>query len=640
MQEQFSKPLKDYDSDGYASVRSKVFESFNQLSSSGYVDWNTVFARLNEVNKELENKGFPKYSLNTDTQIDMAKFLVGNGYIALNPSIEFQNKVYKEHYDELSSIFNLTPEMSLQEANIEMQRSLLESPENINSITERLLDINNKLKNEEALEEDDLQFITTLGINLIEENGSLSNQTNIANIENSISGYNDYSINLRKIYKTRKDAYDKFVNNSSKETLHENFKEVVYSFLSGVGIPATGADPETLQVLIDKFLPQFIQQLDESNNLAQADENKSDEEKAKFQEDTDIIKVILNNLLVTKKFDQEELNISAKRQLLLEYGRQLKDSNSAVDSVFLDELEKEYKEIEHIINKNRTNYEAGDAIDSLFNELSAFDELIKYSKENLKINQLLEMLKKFEFSLLGFKGPESFFQVIQNNIDDFSNNVVLKSDFIRSDLQIQQMERASYVIEGVNAVLNSMSTSGLSDGNLYGMNVLMNKYLEKKGEAPKYEFVDDYTAEIIRKDLNIIKSKIDYLLNLARNNAVSLVDNDNKVKDKYLEVMQKQYLDKEFNLSLVNLTFNGKPIFTSDDLEKYNNIENLEQRIIEVEEDFYNKFYSLPGNTSEKLDILFQNFIKSNDLYKSGKDIIESPDSTLTSDFTGFELID
>ena len=117
-------------------------------------------------------------------------------------------------------------------------------------------------------------------------------------------------------------------------------------------------------------------------------------------------------------------------------------------------------------------------------------------------------------------------------------------------------------------------------------------------------------------------------------------DNDNKIKDKYLEVMQKQYLDKEFNLSLVNLTFNGKPIFTSDDLEKYNDIENLEQRIIEIEEDFYNKFHSLPGNTSEKLDILFKNFIKSNDLYKSGKDIIESPDSTLTSDFAGFELID
>ena len=38
MQEQASKSLKSYDDDGYASIRSKVFESFNQLSDSGYAN--------------------------------------------------------------------------------------------------------------------------------------------------------------------------------------------------------------------------------------------------------------------------------------------------------------------------------------------------------------------------------------------------------------------------------------------------------------------------------------------------------------------------------------------------------------------------------------------------------------------------
>ena len=640
MQEQASKSLKSYDDDGYASIRSKVFESFNQLSDSGYANWNEIFSRLNEVNKELESKGFPKYSLDTNTQLDMAKFLTDNGYISLNASVEHQNKLYEENFNELSQHFNITQDMSLQDAALVIENSLKESPSNILETANQLANINNKLKNNESLSKEELSFVAELGISLISENNSLSNTTNVENIENAIEHYNDYSQDLRKTHSTKKSLYDSFLEKLDTEPLHDNFKEVAYNFLKVVGIPVTGGDPETIQEIINKFLPKFIQQLDESNNIIQSDEEKSDEEKLEFQENNEVVKTILSNLKVTKKIDQDELSISAKRQLLLEYGRQLKENNLAVDNIFLEELEKEYRLTEDIINKNRNNYDLEDSVDALFNDLNEIDNLIEYSKSNLKVNQLLEILKKFEISLLGFKGPESFFQVIQDNVENFSKNVTLKSDFIRSDVQIQQIERASYVLEAIGAVLNSMSTSGIKDGNLYGMNVMMNKYLEKKGENPKYEFVDDYTAEIIRKDLNIIKSKVDYLLNLAKNNAVSIVEGDNQIRDKFFEVVSKQYLDKDFKVSLINLTFDGKPIFSSDDLDKFNSIDDIEQKIIEIEETFYNNFHKLPGTIEEKLNSVFSAFINESDPNKSKKDIIESQDSSLTADFNGLELSD
>jgi hypothetical protein len=49
--------------------------------------------------------------------------------------------------------------------------------------------------------------------------------------------------------------------------------------------------------------------------------------------------------------------------------------------------------------------------------------------------------------------------VLQDNINFFGKNVEVKSDFMRSDVQIEQIKKARYVLDAVKSVLAAMSST-------------------------------------------------------------------------------------------------------------------------------------------------------------------------------------
>jgi signal transduction histidine kinase len=77
---------------------------------------------------------------------------------------------------------------------------------------------------------------------------------------------------------------------------------------------------------------------------------------------------------------------------------------------------------------------------------------------------------------------------------------------------------------------------------------------------------------VMIKDLNLIESKLRYLKKLAENNSATIVENQARIQKSLIDGIAKQSMDKNFNLSLVNLKFNGKSVFSSDDIEKINAI--------------------------------------------------------------------
>lgn len=140
--------------------------------------------------------------------------------------------------------------------------------------------------------------------------------------------------------------------------------------------------------------------------------------------------------------------------------------------------------------------------------------------------------------------------------------------------------------------------------------------------------------------MNLIESKLRYLKKLAENNSATIVENQARIQKSLIDGIAKQSMDKNFNLSLVNLKFNGKSVFTSDDIEKINAIQDPELKLIEIEHRFYTNFHKEPGSCKRKLDSLFSSFILNGDREGFAESIIESRDSNLVEDFSRLEIGD
>ena len=142
MNENFSKTLKDYDKDGYASIRSGFYEALNDIGS-GKLDYIKGLQRLNEVNKRLIDGGFLKIDLDTDTSISLGKFLVENGYIKEGLSEKekyeisqkylplFKEKLGKEGLSEEEVDF----EIQLDEETDKIRKKLALSNVDLNNLT-------------------------------------------------------------------------------------------------------------------------------------------------------------------------------------------------------------------------------------------------------------------------------------------------------------------------------------------------------------------------------------------------------------------------------------------------------------------------------------------------------------------------
>lgn len=102
-------------------------------------------------------------------------------------------------------------------------------------------------------------------------------------------------------------------------------------------------------------------------------------------------------------------------------------------------------------------YEGTPQYDSLVDDYNNIDKIL--ASNNFKINQLYDKLKQFEIELFGWSGPSSIFDVLKENIVSFDSIVKTESDFVRTPVQLAQIDRALQTLEMVESVLTAMSTT-------------------------------------------------------------------------------------------------------------------------------------------------------------------------------------
>lgn len=693
----FSKSLKDYDKDGYASIKSGFFNILHNIgdSSEGKINYIDALKRLNEVNYELVKNGFLKHSLETDTNVSVGKFLVDNGYILEGIDPEKRAKLANEYQEKLlkyigfegpidtdiQTVLNQKEQLNTvikkvksqvpnyEELTIEEYLPLIfgESVDlgdetiQLNLTTEELAILQNDVKPQIDIYNYDVlleQIVNKVGLS-----GEITSEDlNAAGLQESNTGNLevDYNTNLEALknalnasranyesiaYKKVGNKYDEEFDNLLSEwdsqinvwsDLSEENKEGIINYLDNVGLPSSGFNTETLQTILNQYNAEFAKQIDAE--IIKVSSLEDSEEKDLQLAQYEAMKTNLKNF---KVMQTSNLEISARRALLISYGEELMKQSAAFSEEHIAELKKESKFIDDFLQDNwQAEQEKPEEYEKLEKQYNQIQTILKYAESNYKINELFKKLKEFEIEIFGWAGPISFFDILQDNIDFFGTKVEVKSDFVRSDVQIEQIKKARYIINAVKSVTNAMSSTKWGVDNLYGMNVMLNKALEKEGLAPAYELLDSQATSTIFKDLNLIESKLIYFEDLAKHNAISIIDNDNRIKDAFITQVTKQYLNKDFETSLINLKINGKSLFSADDLLKINDISDPEFKLITIEDIFYTRFHEINLSLEEKLSQLFEKFIDKNNPSQSIEDLKTSKDSVLTSDFAGFELLD
>ena len=661
MNEKMSKSIKDYDADGYASVRSRFYSILHNVydgtekTLGGKIPIYAALARLNEVNRTLKENNFPTHTLDSQTDISVGQFLVDSGFIeeTLNPeemnatNIKHISKIaqhlgiergvdedddsyvsrVKEDFKEKLSFSSATntvvdkiekafpdyKEMSVLELTSKLENSNQFTPEEM-SLVYTLFPAYTELYQQAVVyqtieekvikgEEISSEELTTLGLALTED----------MTPEDKVKALSDYGLKLKEQLKEASSQKSNLEIDSDLNTylsdykveitqgreLAEENKEQAVRIIDALGLPST------------EFSVKVVKE-----QLAQLSE------KGQF------------NFRVKNIEDDEDFILNARRALLLKYAEGVVADKVALDSEIVSELVKEADDLDYFLDGKGEN---DPGVDEASSQLERINNVLLNSDR--KINSIYDKLREFEIELYGWSGPVSIFSLLKDNVDKF-NEITNASEFKRSDVQLAQISKALHVLAATKAVVTAMSSTALGPDNLYGMNVSLNKALEKEGEAPIYEVIDSEASYVIMKDLNLIENKLRYLKKLAENNSATIVENQAQIQKALISGLIKQAMDKQFSASLVNLKLNGKSVFSSDDLEKLDAIQDEELKLIEMEHLFYVNFHKQPGSLKEKLDSLFNSFILNDNKAEFTKNILESRDSNLVKDFSKLETAD
>lgn len=696
--EDFSKVLKDYDSDGYASTRSGFYESLHTLKNDpNGVNFIKALERLNEVNQMiLQNKATntdsPEtakiHTIDSQTYLSLGKFLVEEGLLeqtlpeedllvlgetfinkvkeeygiqeseteALIPIVNnliAVNKAFKKLQEQVPdyknfSITELLTLLSTQETTVgdttykvdlsaDETYTLLNHFSNaveINDTAALANDLYTKVVNGETITDEEK---TRLGID-----ANLDPETINQRILEAYNHYNqEYqklsSIKVGEKFDSKLDTLTSEYEADSSKTLElaDEYKEVITNIIDQLGLPTKDLDPKLIQEAIDNYFNSA--QDNYTKRLAEIEKIEDPQEKA-------IETLRAQMLAYAPKIKMKEIDdyvVSPRRKLLIRYANDLIKKGEALDSEVISELSQEQEALEDLFIQYNLE-EEGQPYQNLLNEVEQIEKILSY--DNIKINQLYDKLRQFEIDLFGASSPTSIFNILMENTKTFNDIVVNESDFVATPVQRIQIDKAIQTLQAVEGVLTAMSTTKWGVDNLYGMNIMLNKALEKNGEAPKYDFVESQAAHTIEKDLQSIKAKLEYFKHLSGKTSKSIIEIDAEIRKPVIDGVIKQYLDKNDPLSILNLsvTIDGKvhKLFSIEDLNIVQEIKDPEFKMIEIESRFYHNFHRIEGDLSEKLNSLFMNFLGENSKEEFIESILKSRKSNLTQDFKKFELFD
>ena len=691
LNEIMSKSLKDYDADGYASVRSRFYNILNNVGEEGGKNVSIFqgLQRLNEVNATLLAHGFKPISIDTQTDISVGKFLVDSGFIEMTPNNIEISQINNEYLQKLATHFNFEKEQDesdetyfarilpqLQNAvsvGIYENRLIEKFEQLIPDLTSKnvleLLNfvntsddftpeeksyINNKFSpfielvhKKELLEnfidklESEEEELTAEDFNLIGlpvmEKGSPELAEAVQNLV-TVNEQQLATLEAQKLDFSPDTELDKIHNEkqsklaTGKEIDEEN-RQAIIDLIDSMGMPTDQLNLGVLQEQINVFL-------EENKKAFEVEKQKIEttiQDPQKVLESLAAIAQIQNtlpNFRVKDIKNNADIVLNPKTALLIQYAKGVMASGDAMDNEVLIELKKEQQKLNYLVEGED---EEDPVILEVIRQIDEIDEILSYG--NVKINHLYKKLREFETEMFGWDSPVSIFKILEENVD-FFGNIINTAQFVRTPLQLEQMKKAMWTIDAVKAVVTAMNTTEIGPGNLYGMNVALNKMLEKQEEAPRYEVIGSEASVNIVKDLKLIEDKLKYLKLLAENNSTTIIENDAKIQKAMISGLVEQALNKNNDLSLINLKLNGKSIFSVDDLDKIEKITDQERKLIEIQHIFYINFHNAEGELTDKLDELFKDFIPTEGKKSFLEKFLGSRDSDLTAEFRKLEAFD
>lgn len=284
-------------------------------------------------------------------------------------------------------------------------------------------------------------------------------------------------------------------------------------------------------------------------------------------------------------------------------------NNKLLDENELNSLIKEYEENINLLNKKISEKE--DAKDFYMNKkvfikesslnktiynqlLTEIDnikgEIVTNKKEIIsltnklgelenEIKKNLEILENLKYKIILFNNKNDDYAELCKEYEDYKNNKKAQDENEEKlKIIIQSIKNEEILLEETSKELRRKEES------IRNCNDLLNKL---RLDVKKYSSYEN--GNIIKKDLEDLKSEYDALVSEIKNSYDELIEKQRKLNEKYLEI-QKKLTDTASNYKLVdndyiNVTSNySRTIEAENEIKKYNKeIDNIKNNIKELD---------------------------------------------------------
>lgn len=310
----------------------------------------------------------------------------------------------------------------------------------------------------------------------------------------------------------------------------------------------------------------------------------------------------------------KELNIFSSKGFEQEFKNQIDSGNSYIQA--LENTINKRNDLSKQIYESYKNSSIYDELfgDYYFNEvlpltLDSFDKTLieNYKKfdeivETKKVykNPLLETLRNFTLNL-DENTKTTIFDLMMEESNLLEKSSIEK--YIKDGVSYEMIKLGIDAVEAINAVVMGMYVKQ-SEGSPFGFNHAIKNYLDKYEngkDSDKYAILEEEDTIEIVKELNLIREKLQFLLDLSDSNNISKVKEDNEIRETHTKIILKH---------LENLTdkfiFKGKPLIANkEEIINKPGITPEHKRML-LEEAIFNFVDKL--NADEKLEFYEQLF--------------------------------
>ena len=512
------------------------------------------------VQSELTKSGLNKYNLKEFFNINLGDVLVDNNYLNLEGLSSEEIEVLKEKLNKTG--------LPYEDLNADFLTKLFQSERAL-----KINELNKKIADEAEQTNSSIEEVSALYINEYEainkETPVFLNPQDMSVLPLDMIYLADAVKDQPILPKEVLDVFNKRIKNEV-ETVKENFKKVAFINL------------------------QTIKNAEEDDHIGEFNIDLNEIEKNKV----DLDNIILS---ITNSTDAQEIHNLIND--LFKYIESI--DNQYVKSIFKNQFS-QIKNINPIFIKG-------------------FDSV---KGKEIEENKLLDLLKIMEIEIFNSKGfsKTSVFDLLKDELAAFELSES-SQEYVRSTDIIDSMKKALEIIEAGKSINSAMLNSSIDASNPYGFNVsLRNTLIKEKREAEldKYKVIDSSSYYLLNTELDKIKEKINFLIDLSESNAATIAVVQEQIKENIQGLFLKTLTDKENSISIMNLKVNGENLVNTENINKIlaEKISD-EEKLYKTEELIYNSFKKYSGNKDEALKSLFEVF-NNNDFKETVLSYVDS----------------